>query len=286
MTNSGSAVTLVISNRYAASATFSGAINATGTNSISLVKAGNSVQMLAGANGYSGSTTISGGSLLVNNLSGSATGTGAVAVNSSGTLGGTGIISGPVTLNIGGTLAPGNPFGTLTIANNLTLAAGSTTVMSVQHSPPANSAVNVSGTLAENGTLVVNDVGAGGFIVGDSFKLFTAGTVFGAFTNVVLPTLTTNLVWNTNALNVSGTLAVAAYAPPTFGALTVTGNKLICSGTGGIPYWTYFLLAATNLTSATWMPVATNAFDASGNFIFTNVLPAGQPQTFIRLELQ
>ncbi len=48
---------------------------------------------LTGANMYSGGTTVSGGTLRVNNASGSGTGTGAVNVTG-GTLGGTGTISG------------------------------------------------------------------------------------------------------------------------------------------------------------------------------------------------
>ena len=98
--------------------------------------------ILTGTNNtYSGGTTISGGTLLVNNTNGSGTGSGAVTVDSGGTLGGAGIISGAVTVNSGGAFAPGNPLGTLTISNNLTLAAGSTTFVQVQHSPLTNDAV-------------------------------------------------------------------------------------------------------------------------------------------------
>lgn len=68
---------------------------------------------LSHANTYTGGTTITQGTLLANNPSGSATGTGPVAVNMSGTLGGSGIlggsgtIAGAVTLNPAGTIAPG-----------------------------------------------------------------------------------------------------------------------------------------------------------------------------------
>jgi fibronectin-binding autotransporter adhesin len=66
-----------------------------------LSKAGRGTFTLSGANTYTGGTAVSGGTLLVTNQTGSATGTGAVQVNA-GTLGGTGSIS-PVTIGNGTT---------------------------------------------------------------------------------------------------------------------------------------------------------------------------------------
>jgi autotransporter-associated beta strand protein len=71
-------------------------------------------------NTYEGSTTISGGTLLVNNTSNSGTSTGAVFVNTGGTLGGTGFINtgttnNGVTVSAGGKLAPGASAGVLTM---------------------------------------------------------------------------------------------------------------------------------------------------------------------------
>ena len=60
-----------------------------------------------GANTYAGGTTINSGYLLVNNTTGSGTGTGAVIINSGGTLAGTGTVTGPVTLNSGGAIEAG-----------------------------------------------------------------------------------------------------------------------------------------------------------------------------------
>jgi autotransporter-associated beta strand protein len=99
--------------------------NSAATN-VSLVKSGTGVWSLTNANVYQGSTTVNGGTLLVNNTTGSGTGTGAVAVNTGATLGGSGIISGSVTVNAGGTLAAGNSPGVLTLGANLTLGVGST----------------------------------------------------------------------------------------------------------------------------------------------------------------
>jgi autotransporter-associated beta strand protein len=252
-----------------------------------LIKTGTGMLVLSGGNTYSGGTTVSGGTLVASNTTGSATGSGAVTVNAGGTLAGSGIISGAVSVNSSGQFAPGpaTGFGTLTASNNVTFAAGSTNVFPIRHSPLTNNTAKILGTLTDGGTLKVVDAGAGGFAPGDNFKLFNAGAYSGAFASFVLPSLATNLVWNTNTLKISGTLSVAAYVPPVIGSLTITGTHLSASGGGGIPYWTYYVLAATNLT-ASWTPVATNQFDAGGNFIFTNAIAPGQPQTFFRLQLQ
>lgn len=95
-------------------------IPATITNSTaggSLVKSGAGTLTLSAAagNSYSGGTAIGGGTLRVSNTSGSATGAGAVAVNSGGTLAGSGIITGAVNVNSGGTLSPGTSPGPITL---------------------------------------------------------------------------------------------------------------------------------------------------------------------------
>jgi len=90
-------------------------------------------------NTYSGGTTINGGTLVVNNTSGSGTGSGNVVIGG-GKLTGTGLISGDVTVNSGtlagslnlaglvtvsgGDLAPGSSPGTLTMGSSLSLSSG------------------------------------------------------------------------------------------------------------------------------------------------------------------
>jgi autotransporter-associated beta strand protein len=90
------------------STTFSGMIQDGG----SLTKVGRGTLNLTNANTYTGGTTVEQGTLVVNNLSGSATGTGAVQVNA-GALGGRGIIAGDVTVGTGSSrrvgLDPGTP---------------------------------------------------------------------------------------------------------------------------------------------------------------------------------
>ncbi|MEO5914508.1 MAG: autotransporter-associated beta strand repeat-containing protein [Luteolibacter sp.] len=107
-------------------------------------------------------TTINGGRLMVNNTSGSATGTGSVALNSTGTLGGQGIISGAVTAASGSTIAPGNnAIGSLTVGS-LSLAAGSTLNWEITDIATADAM-----TVTTSNGLTIN---------GGTFNLYNPGT--------------------------------------------------------------------------------------------------------------
>ncbi|MCX5653707.1 MAG: autotransporter-associated beta strand repeat-containing protein, partial [Planctomycetota bacterium] len=105
----------------ASSPTFSGAVSGTG----SLAKIGTGTLTLSGANTYTGATNITAGTLLVN---GTHTDGDNYTVGDTGTLGGTGTITlapgKTVTVQLGGTLAPGASVGTLTINNSVTIADG------------------------------------------------------------------------------------------------------------------------------------------------------------------
>ncbi|TAE74427.1 MAG: hypothetical protein EAZ65_01775 [Verrucomicrobia bacterium] len=84
-----------------------------------LVKNGEGTMTLSGTNTYTGATTISGGRLLVN---GSTTGASSLSVASGATLGGIGNLGGPITIQSGGTLAPGvSDTGVLTAASSATI---------------------------------------------------------------------------------------------------------------------------------------------------------------------
>ncbi len=108
------------------STSFSGLIK--GEDGGSLTKIGRGKLVLSHGNAYSGGTTLMRGRLLINNRSGSGTGSGPVQVNT-GTLGGKGIIAGAVTMGTGSgqgaLLAPGflhgaSMAGALTIQSSLT----------------------------------------------------------------------------------------------------------------------------------------------------------------------
>jgi PKD repeat protein len=162
-----------------------------------------------------------------------------VVSNGSSTVSGYGTIAGSVLFTGTGTLSPGfgNSVGTLIISNNLTLAAGSTINVKLDKGQTgSNDLINVVGTMAEAGTLTINNVGAA-LVGGDTFQIF-AGGVSGNFNFIGLPTLTGTLVWNTNLLHSSGVISVVL--PPTIvgpnpQAVLVNSNVVISTVVTGVP---------------------------------------------------
>ncbi len=91
-----------------------------------LTKQGSFTLVINNNNTYQGVTTVSAGTLLVNNpnVAQSGTGTGNVVVAGGATLGGNGSVGGLATFQSGSTLAPGNSPGTLTFHDGLNMNAG------------------------------------------------------------------------------------------------------------------------------------------------------------------
>ncbi|HEX7262390.1 MAG TPA: autotransporter-associated beta strand repeat-containing protein, partial [Luteolibacter sp.] len=99
------------------SGNFAGVMQGTNYN---IIKTGTGTQTLGGTNTYTGTTTVSAGTLLINGSQGNI----ATTVAAAGTLGGLGTLAG--TVSNSGTLAPGsNGIGNLTVNNTVTLAGGS-----------------------------------------------------------------------------------------------------------------------------------------------------------------
>lgn len=233
-----------------------------------LEKLGAGTLVLTATNTYSGGTVVSGGALLVNGKIPDFDG---VTV-ASGTLGGTGMISGPVTVQTGGLLTPGNSSGTLTISNALTLLAGSKTLVEVNATSLAHDTVRGVATLNYGGILTVSNL-AGTPALGQSFQVFSAASSSGNFSTLT-PQLTGGLRWRFDPAN--GVLSVVSTnLQPKFAVLAlVAKTNLVMTVTNGVPGATNYLLAATNLIlpRINWPRLATNVFDAGGNATFTNAI--------------
>lgn len=154
-----------------------------GTATLNIVKTGQGTQQFSSANTYSGSTEVNEGVLLVTNVSGSATGSGDVIVQTGGMLAGDGIIDGEVfTVSSGegvaqnGHLSPGNGgVGILTINNNLTLDDNTWLYYDVTET--GSDLIIVNGDLSIGAAMVV--ALSGSLAIGD-YRLFDySGDLFG-----------------------------------------------------------------------------------------------------------
>jgi autotransporter-associated beta strand protein len=153
-----------------------------------LEKADGGIWTIGGTNGAN-SVNVSGGKLLIN---GTYNVTTTVGVASGATLGGSGTVGGAITVNNGGTLAPGNSAGQFTVGNSLALAATSNTVMELGGTTLGtgydNVTINILGVLTYGGNLnVVNfgvyDMDAASF----TYDLFSLGaTTSGSFASVTV----------------------------------------------------------------------------------------------------
>src|SRR5439155_278873 len=114
---------------------FGNAISGTGA----FVQMGTGTTVLTGNNPYTGPTTVAAGTLIVNGSIANS----AVAVNAGAMLAGTGTV-GPTTILSGGTFAPGNSPGTMTVAGNLAFQSGA--LYLVQVNPSTASSTNASGS--------------------------------------------------------------------------------------------------------------------------------------------
>ena len=247
--------------------------------SAALTKNGGGTVALWGNNTYGGGTTVSGGTLLVNNTAGSGTGSGTVTVAGGGTLGGNGIISGPVTVQAGGTLSPGaDALGTLTVNNAVTLEGG--TRMGINRTNTPNSDTLAATAITYGGTLSVTNLG-GTLLAGDSFQLFSASARTGSFANTNLPPLGAGLGWNFNAA--SGLLSVVQTVAtnPTNISYTFGGASLTLSWPADYLGWV--LQAQTNSLTA---GISNNWHDVPGSGSSTQAvitIDPHDPTVFFRL---
>ena len=271
-----------------ADTTFDGVIqngSGGGSSTTAIVKTGTGKLTLTNACTYTGTTTVSNGTLQVNGALGAT----AVTV-AGGTLAGTGTIGGSVVVQTGASVAPGASPGTLTVSGSVQLDSGSSTQMEIDSGAGTNDLLSGGTTITYGGTLSVTNL-SGALTNGSTFKLFNAQDEFsysGAFdggTN--LPALGSGLAWDTTGLATNGVISVfssfTVNTTPTNIIKSVSGGNLTLTWPSDHIGWT--LQTQTNSRSVGLVP-ATNAwFDVSGSSTTNQVvLPIGTNGTvFFRL---
>jgi autotransporter-associated beta strand protein len=172
------------------SGTISGVIEGNGR----LEKRGLQTFTLSGINNYSGSTVVRSGQLRANGpTNGSATGTGAVTVQSGAILSGTGRIRGPITIESGGILSPGAIYGTLR-TGEVMLDAGAVYRSHIRVGGTNSGFIDALGTVSVAGaTLRIASEAGFAAALGASFTLLEATQINGIFSGiegVLIPGLT------------------------------------------------------------------------------------------------
>jgi autotransporter-associated beta strand protein len=195
-----------------------GGISGTG----GLVKYGSGTLWLGGENTYSGPTSIKTSTLALTNpdsLAASRTinvALGAVLnlaqcsspyiVTPGQTLTGNGTVIGPTVVE--GQLAPASGYYSavgiaMVFSNGLTLAGN--TALTISRNVNQNQKVRVTGQLELGGTLTINTNGFETYFVGDTFRLFDATNITGAFDKLELPPA---YKWDTSQLASNATIRV------------------------------------------------------------------------------
>ncbi len=251
-----------------------------GTHKMALTVAGGTLT-LAGVNTFSGDTTISGGTLAL---------TGTVAIANSPNIN----ISAGATLDVSARTG-----GSLTVAANQTLKGDGTfnIVGSLVAAGTVELKLNKSGATLSNdsiqglsqitygGTLKL-DLSGNPLVGSEAFKLFNATTYSGAFTTLTPATPGPGLAWDTRTLGTDGTLRVLPI-PVMGSSMVVGGTNLTMSGSHGPILGTYVIVASSRIALARfrWTPVATNTFDASGNFTCTIPIDPELPHMFYSIKV-
>jgi autotransporter-associated beta strand protein len=202
--------------------TFAGVIGDGGLN-CGFTKTGSGIMALTATETYTGPTTVSAGTLQVD---GTLSSSSLVTVSSGGNLGGTGTVGSPVTVAVGGAIAPGDSaIGTLTV-NNYT-NAGSLKIEVDRSQTQKSDKIVVNGTAVINGgSIIVTNIGTSALAAGDVFQVFGGAVATGGnITNISGGG--TGVAW-INSLATNGTIIVDSVA--SLPAVTTVAASAVTAG--------------------------------------------------------
>ncbi len=254
-----------------------------------LTKFGAGTLTLNKTNTYNGPTTISAGTLVLDDLDPSNS---APVTIAGGAVFNVHAIASGFTLVSGQLLTNNASASTATVVGNFNASAGKLGLTYTAGTPSLTEtngtftlaagtalAINNTGTALGGGTYIIIAAGPGGTVSGalpSSYTITGGGVVAGA---------STSLSFSGGALVLTVSLPTS---PAIFTGISVSGTTLSFSATNGAPNGTYTLLESTNILIpvSQWTPVFTNSFNASGNIsLSTNVVNPNGPQEFYILQM-
>jgi autotransporter-associated beta strand protein len=173
----------------------------------SLTKVGAGTFKLSTPNAYTGYTLVTDGLLLVDNATGSATGTGGVTVRESGGIGGTGIVEGALHVESGGALYGGyyNSSSNMKVTGKVTMKAGASYHTKLNGLFLSTSHVIAEGGFEAAGDLFVELTG-GSYRAGQGFKIIDSGSITGTFESITPAAPADGQYWDTSELYTLGIL--------------------------------------------------------------------------------
>lgn len=194
-------------------------LNAGHSGTVSIKKVGTGIWRLMGKNEYSGTTTVSAGTLIVN---GTHSGTGLVSVAKDATLKGKGTIAGKVTLSSGGIICPGDTMVNLSVlklTGGLSLQKGSRMQIPLKEKEDGtltSNLVRVAGALSiTSGAVLELDMSRISnhvFQEGEVVSVFSTPSSMtgntGQFSSIEPATPAEGLMWDTSTLFSDGKLRV------------------------------------------------------------------------------
>ena len=203
---------------------------------------------------------------------------------SAGTLAGIGSINGPVTVGPAGRIGAGNEtgLGTLNLSQSLTIQGAAAPRISKNGGTPASDLIAGITTANYGGTLSISNAtsDATPVVLGDTFTLFSAAAHTGTFTSVV-GSPGAGLGYSFNPVSGVVTVVAGTASYPTNITSSVSGNTLSLSWPATHAGW--ILQTQTNSLSVglntTWTDVPGSASVTSMNI---PIIPAN-PTVFFRL---
>jgi autotransporter-associated beta strand protein len=253
--------TTIINTAASTSYDFAGSItNGSATKILAITKSGLGTQILSGNNTYTGNTTVSAGTLLVNGSLSSST-TDLVDINANGTLGGNGTINRPVNVAANALLAPGNnAVGNLTVSS-LSMDPASTYTCELGASNTSDR-IRVTGNATIDGTLAL-----AGTITPGTYRVLTCtGTLTdNGFVITGLPqdfTATVAVASGNVDLVLTSTVSLPD-APTNLTATTASSTQINLGWADNATTETGFKLERKTGPGGTWSQVATPAANAT-----------------------